>query len=77
MTAINQDPDYWYHHRHELEPGMIFETADGRVRLVGRVPGDGTQWIVDDWYNTSWAAYGSTIEPGDLIGAPIKGHPEL
>lgn len=65
------DPDYWYHHRNELMPGMVFESSQGRVRLVRTVPGDGTQWYVDDWTGSSWSSYDSTIEPGDLMGPPI------
>ena len=67
----------WYEHRHELEPGMVFTSCFGIVRLDHRKPGDGTQWVVDSWYpgrpdvkgyeQGHWSCDESTIEPGDLI----------
>ena len=73
MTAAN-DPDYWYHHRDELEMGMIFNSSYGIVKLEGYVPGDGTQMYVANWdsHNKSWCYYDSTIEPGDLTGEPLS-----
>jgi hypothetical protein len=64
----------WYERRDELEPGMVFQSCYGVVRLDRRVPGDASQWYVADWVpstlhpNGSWAYYDSTIEPGDLTG---------
>lgn len=67
------DPDYWYTHRHELEAGMVFKTADGSVvKLDQRVPGDGTKWYVADWWDDGWAYMDATIEPGELTGEPIE-----
>ncbi len=72
--------DYWYEHRHELEEGQEHLTQDGqKVKLVGRVPGDGTQWYVEDWVKgytvrvvgtvvpDHWSREDSKIEPGDLM----------
>ncbi|MYM92688.1 hypothetical protein [Duganella vulcania] len=72
MTTLTpNDPDYWYVHKHELEPGMVFRTTDNSlVKLDGRVPGDGTQWYVAEWCGGSWAYMDSKIEPGELIGLP-------
>lgn len=57
----------WYEKRDELCEGQVFRTIhDEIVRLDRRVPGDGTQWYVDDWYD-GWSCYDSTIEPGDLV----------
>lgn len=61
-------PD-WYARRGELEPGMVFNTANGLVQLDRRVPGDGTKWYVAEWFD-GWAYYDSTIEPGELQGEP-------
>lgn len=58
-------PPDWYERRHELRPDMIFRTHDGVVMLDRRVPGDGTQWYVADWFN-GWSYEDSTIEPGEL-----------
>jgi hypothetical protein len=56
----------WYEHRHELRPEQVFRMHEGSVvKLDHRVPGDGTQWRVADWWN-GWAYMESTIEPGDL-----------
>ena len=61
------DEDYWYHHRDELAPGQVFLCHDGSaVRLDHRVPGDGTDWIVEDNYNGHWIADERRIHPGDL-----------
>lgn len=69
-TAV--DPDYWYHHRHDLEPGQVFRLSDGSiVKLDRRVPGDGTKWYVADW-NLYWSYCDNQIEPGELRGDPIK-----
>lgn len=65
----------WYERRRELEPGMIFRTAHGVVKLERGVPGDGTKWYVLDWNGDGWSAYDDTVEPGDLIGAPVADHP--
>lgn len=66
------DGDYWYSHRGELEPDMVFKTHDGSlVKLDRRVPGDGTRWHVAIWWNDSWAWMDSEIEPGDLRGDPL------
>lgn len=66
--------NYWYHHRHDLESGMVFLTADGVVKLDRGVPGDATQWYAADW-NDGWAYYDSTIEPGDLLSSVIEDSP--
>ncbi|WP_429941835.1 hypothetical protein [Achromobacter xylosoxidans] len=65
----------WYERRRELEPGMIFRTTSGVVKLDRGVPGDGTKWYVLDWNGDGWSAYDDTVEPGDLIGAPVADHP--
>lgn len=63
--------NYWYENRHELEEGMIFQTANGLVMLDRSVPGDGTKWYVADRCNEVWSYCDSTIEPGDLMGQPL------
>lgn len=69
--------DYWYHHRHELEAGMVFVTAGGVVRLDRSVPGDGTKWYVSDFdEGLGWSCYDSTIEPGDLLTMPFEDSPQ-
>ena len=68
------DTDYWYLHRSELRPGMVFRDYQGDlVRLDRGVPGDGTRWYVEDWdeANRSWSSWDSTAEPGDLRGQPL------
>lgn len=71
-AAAVQDPDYWYTHRQDLEPGQVFLCADGSVvRLDCRVEGDGTKWSVDDWDSGSWFFCGTEIEPGELRGLPF------
>jgi len=63
----------WYERRDELDPGMVFKSCYGIVKLDHRKPGDGTDWIVADWSPSSinprgsWAHYESSIHPGDLI----------
>ena len=74
MEAKHRPGPDWYARRHELEPGMVFRTNDGIVKLDGRVPGDGTKWVVADWHD-GWAHYGSEIEPGELQGDPIEDAP--
>lgn len=65
-TATNSD--YWYENRHQLEQGQVFITNDGsRVMLDRRVPGDGTDWYVADFYDGSWFYEDSVIHPGDLV----------
>ena len=57
----------WYERKDELEPYQVFATNDGSVvRLDHRRPGDGTQWVVQDYYNGGWVYDESVIEPGDL-----------
>lgn len=59
----------WYTKRQDLRSGMVFKTTGGDiVRLDRRVPGDGTQWYVDDWDGHYWSSWDNTIEPGDLEG---------
>ena len=60
----------WYERSSELLPGMIFDTAEGLVRLDRGVPGDGTKWYVDSWYGDHWSCDDGTIEPSDLRGMP-------
>lgn len=55
----------WYERQDELEPGMVFTSVFGIVRLDQRVPGDGTQWMVETW-DDRWVADGNRIEPADL-----------
>lgn len=67
----------WYERSHELDPGMVFESCYGIVRLDHRVPGDGTDWSCDVWYEGRpdvpgyetgyWSADECRIHPGDLI----------
>ncbi len=62
----------WYERRHELESGMVFRCVfGGVVMLDGRVAGDGTKWNVLDWHD-GWCDFDSEIEPGDLLGEPLK-----
>lgn len=66
----------WYERRNELEPGMVFRSCWGIVKLDDRVPGDATQWRVQSWYaghpsipgyeKGGWFCDDATIEPGDL-----------
>lgn len=76
-TAAKTEID-WYERRNELEPGMVFNSCWGVVKLDRTVPGDGTRWYVADWrvgYSgprcgtvpSGWSYEDSTIEPGDLI----------
>ena len=59
--------DDWYERRDELEQGQVFRTRWGDVvKLDHRVPGDGTQWQVEDFHNGSWLCDEGSIEPGDL-----------
>lgn len=59
-------PIDWYERCHELLPGQIFITHNGEiVQLDRRVPGDGTDWYVADWWN-GWSYMDSRIHPGDL-----------
>ena len=71
------DDDYWYKHRDELRSGMVFRTRCwGTVKLDRPVPGDGTQWYVanlfDNLYYISWCYGDNRVEPGDLIGQPLR-----
>lgn len=69
--------DDWYERRDELAPGMVFKTYDGIVRLDHRVPGDGTDWYCDVWYDGRpdvpgyerghWSCEEARYHPGDLI----------
>lgn len=72
-TNVPQDdPDYWYDHRSELEPGMVFRLEDGDlVKLDTRVPGDGTKWRVALWLGDHWSYEDGTIEPGELRGEAL------
>lgn len=66
----------WYEHRDELEPGMVFTSCFGIVKLDHRVPGDGTDWVVETWYrghpgvpgyeHGHWSSDESSIHPSDL-----------
>lgn len=57
----------WYERCDELEEGQIFSTLAGEiVRLDRRVPGDGTDRYVADWWN-GWSYMDSKIHPGDLF----------
>lgn len=57
----------WYKFQSQLSPGDVFLHVDGgEVKLLERVPGDGSQWHVADWYD-GWAYYDRRIEPGDLV----------
>jgi hypothetical protein len=68
--------DEWYERRNELEPGMVFKSCYGIVKLDRGVPGDGTKWYVATWYagrpdikgyeKGSFCYDDGTIEPGDL-----------
>ena len=71
-SANHKRGDYWYHHRHELEMGMVFKTNSGSiVKLDGYVPGDGTLMYVADFFDGKWCYQDSTLEPGDLVGNPL------
>ena len=66
----------WYDRRDELEPEQVFKATDGSiVKLDRRVPGDGTQWYVADWFN-GWSYYDDTIEPGDLADRLADNYPQ-
>ena len=57
-----------YENRHLLQEGMVFKDNQGAVIMLDRrVPGDGTQWYVADFWNGSWAFMDGTVEPGDLM----------
>lgn len=67
----------WYDRRDELEPGMTVITHQGeKFRLDHRVPGDGTDWCCDVWYegqpgivgyeNGHWSCDEARIHPGDI-----------
>ena len=59
----------YYENQNRLKPGMAFIDCQGDiVRLYQRVPGDGTQWFVEDYNDASkgWYYYSSIVEPGDL-----------
>ena len=57
----------WYENRHQLHEGMVFVERGGDVIMLDRrVPGDGTQWYVADWWNGSWSFMDGTVEPSDL-----------
>ncbi|WP_346798096.1 hypothetical protein R5M92_04245 [Halomonas sp. Bachu 37] len=59
--------DDWYRNRHLLESMQVFRLHDGSiVRLVRRVPGDGIDWIVDDWVGDHWSCEETQIHPGDI-----------
>lgn len=59
--------DYWYKLRHTLEPEDVFVTHQGDfIKLKQRVPGDGTQWYIYDWFK-GWNFDGSYVEPSDLF----------
>lgn len=72
VRVTQQPPDYWYHHRHELKPGMVFRDYEGDlVKLDRRVPGDGTRWYVAVLGYGHWIWDNTEIEPGDLRGLPL------
>jgi len=67
----------WYDRRHELEGGQVFRCEDGSiVKLEHRKPGDGTDWIVQDWYSGNsafpdyaggyWIADENSLHPSEL-----------
>ncbi len=57
----------WYSKRDELREGDIFKMQDGSlVKLDSRVPGDGTDWYVADWWY-GWSYYDNRIHPSDLL----------
>jgi hypothetical protein len=57
----------WYKRRDELRQDMVFVMYDGSiVKLDRRVPGDGTQWYVADYFHGHWSYEDSTIEPSEL-----------
>lgn len=64
MSETKHTPD-WYERRDELQPGQVFQSFDGIVKLDRTVPGDGTKWYVATW-NNGWSYEDGTIEPGDL-----------
>jgi hypothetical protein len=56
----------FYARRDELRPGQVFRDQDGCiVRLDRAVPGDGTDWYVQEWDN-GWFVYDRRIHPCDL-----------
>ena len=63
----------WYARRHELEPGMVFDSLAGIVRLDRSVSGDATRWHVETGRHSytsgkwGWYCEDATVEPGDLI----------
>lgn len=63
----------WYAKRHEMMPGMVFQTYDDCIVKLDRgVAGDATKWFVLSGYQShntgkwAWSCDDSTIEPGDL-----------
>lgn len=63
MIVPEDDPDA---EQETLEPGMVFDSIWGLVKLYERVPGDGTQWHVSTWSGTGWSYTEQRIEPDDL-----------
>lgn len=66
--------DYWYENRDRLEPGHVVILEDGStVKLDRRVPGDGTDWYVLDWWGEDgggWFDDDRRIHPGDIKKGP-------
>lgn len=70
--------DYWYKNQDRLCPGHVCELEDTSVvRLFERVPGDGTDWIVEEWssgwgdfYKPDWYHGGRRIHPSDIKKGP-------
>jgi hypothetical protein len=63
--------DYWYENRSRLNCGDVCELEDGSiVRLYDRVPGDGTDWLVDEYYNGGWFREMRRIHPSDIKKGP-------
>lgn len=66
----------WYERRNELEPEQVFRSCYGIVKLDHRMPGDGTDWVVQTWYagrpgvpgyeRGHWSYDEASIHPGDL-----------
>lgn len=67
MNEIN-DVD-WHKNRNLIRIGDRFILHDKHiVEISGFVEGDATKMYVLDFYNKSWFAEGSTIEPSDIKG---------
>lgn len=65
----------WYAERDRLNQGDVCILYDDTtVKLDRRVPGDGTDWYVLDWwdngFNGRWTDNDRRIHPSDIVKGP-------